>query len=464
MAADPTLLVESYILDLLLVLAGFVYLCGTYIVWPSKWNIPAHLAAGFWFVAYFVPVLIVRVQDSFDPAAYGLFRRVAIFGAFFYVLGLLYARIVMASHSNGNDRDFLPSLRWHNFDGDEDIRLRRLKILALIAIAMMAIAIVVMGFVPILAQDPFAAKFFRGAYGDPYRPVAPLYRTATTVFSVFMVVLAVVAVRRRSTLWIAIFGTSVLFMVATLQRAPAVSGILLALGIWFVAKGRTLPFILVAVGANIGGTLVYELLYGTGILKQPALQAADSLGFWDSVARSAPDVSDAIGFLGHWMRAGEPLTEGRTFWGGLIPGQYFWNPSIWSLTLGNTSVDASKIESGGLRLPVSVWGLVSFGELGAVLIPLLAGIVAGILAIRVRSALPAQDSISCAFILVIYAVLQTTVGQFYELRYYNALALLLVMWVVRKPVPNLTADADDSRAAQVHRMTARSYLTTSARR
>ena len=213
----------AFIADLLLVLAGFVYLCGTYIVWPSRWNIPAHLAVGFWFVAYVVPILIIRVQDSFDPVAYDLFRRVSIFGAFFYLLGLLFARIIMLARNNDNDQDFLPSLRWHNFDGDDDIYLRRLRLVAILAIIMMIVAIAAMGFVPILAQDPIAAKFLRGAYGDAYRPVAPLYRTAIVIFSVFMVVFAVVAIRRRSALWIVIFGASVVFMVMTLQRESGVS-------------------------------------------------------------------------------------------------------------------------------------------------------------------------------------------------------------------------------------------------
>ena len=280
----------------------------------------------------------------------------------------------------------------------------------------------------------------------------PLYRTASVIFSVFTVVLAVVAIWRRSALWIVIFGASVVLMVMTLQRESAASGILLALGIWLVAKGRTLFFVFLAIGAYVAGTLSYGLLYGLGILKTEFVPR-EGVGFWASVARSAPDVSDATGFLDGWMRSGEPLTEGRTFWGGLFPGHYFWNPSIWSLTLGNPRVDPTNIDSGGLRLPASVWGLVSFGELGVVLIPLIAGIVAGVLAILMRPALPARDPVGSAFILVLYGILQETVGQFYELRYYNVLALLLVVWVVRRPRSIFTTGVDRLNAAHLHRGT-----------
>jgi hypothetical protein len=442
-------MIADFTSNLLLVLAGFVYLCGTYIVWPNKWNIPAHLAVGFWFVAYFVPILIVRVQDNFDPVAYQLFWRVSVIGAIFYALGLLFVRIVMLPNVNRNrdKRDFLPTLRLRNFDSDDDIYLRRLKSVGFVAIILMVIALAVMGFVPILAPDSFAAKFLRGEYGEAYRPVAPLYRAATAIFACFMVVFAVAAVRRRTAPWLVIFGASLLLMVLTLQRQPAASGILLALGIWFVAQGKTRSYIVLVIGANVAGTLWYALLYQLGILKT---QLGLQVGFWASVAGSAPDVSDAAGFFTQWMRYGEPLTGGRTFWGGLVPGRYFWNPSVWSLTLGDPRADPTKIISGGLRLPVSTWGYVSFGEIGVLIVPLVAGIVAGVLAILTRSALPAQDPVGSAFILALYSVLQVTVGQFYALGYSNLLALLVVLWVVRRPPSLLTAGATNSKATSVH--------------
>ncbi|NTY62229.1 hypothetical protein [Mycolicibacterium sphagni] len=441
-------MIGDFFSNLLLVASGFIYLCGTYLVWPSKWNIPAHLATGFWSVAYVVPVLIVRVQDDFDPVAYDLFWRVSVVGAVFYALGLVFARTVMLTHprSNQNARDFLPSLRFHTFDNDDDIYLRRLKLVAIVAIVLMVIALVVMGFVPILAPDSFAAKFLRGEYGEAYRPVAPLYRAATSIFACFMVVFAVLAVRRRTALWIVIFGSSVLLMILTLQRQPAASGILLALGIWLVARGQTRSFVILAIGANIAGTLWYAVLYQLGILKT---ESGLQVGFWASVAGSAPDVSDAARFFAQWMRFGEPLTDGRTFWGGLVPGRYTWNPSVWSLTLGDPRADPTKIISGGLRLPVSTWGFVSFGEVGVVIVPLMAGIVAGVLAILLRSALPAQDPVGSALILALYSVLQVTVGQFYALGYSNALALLVVLWVVRRPRSPIFVGG--SKAAQNHR-------------
>ena len=65
-------------------------------------------------------------------------------------------------------------------------------------------------------------------------------------------------------------------------------------------------------------------------------------------------------------------------YGGLIPGHYKWNPSVYTLSIVTPGLDVNDIGSGGLRLPLPVWGYVSFQWAGVILFSLLTGIFSGI--------------------------------------------------------------------------------------
>jgi hypothetical protein len=111
-----------------------------------------------------------------------------------------------------------------------------------------------------------------------------------------------------------------------------------------------------------------------GIDQFTGLYSDDSL--WALIASGAPDISDQLQFLKMYS-VNPQLTFGKTFFGGLIPGHYQWNPSVWALSIISPNTDLNDITSGGLRLPVSIWGYTSFSWFGVVVVSLVSGLIMG---------------------------------------------------------------------------------------
>ena len=183
-----------------------------------------------------------------------------------------------------------------------------------------------------------------------------------------------------------------------------------------------------AILTYVAGALFWALLSVFGLQTRAA---SDTL--WLTIADSAPDVPDALSFLATWSRYGQPMTEGRTFWGGLIPGNFPWNPSVWSITLGNETVNIQEVASGGLRLPAPIWGLVSFGLLGVILVPLVSGLLGGFVTKRLAASVDTSDTLTAAFSLTVYSAVMAVVSEYYVLTYMAVVQLAIAVLLVRSP-------------------------------
>jgi len=140
---------------------------------------------------------------------------------------------------------------------------------------------------------------------------------------------------------------------------------------------------------------------------------------FETIALGAPDVLDHLTFLKSFNNT--PLyTYGRTFYGGLIPGHYKWNPAVWSLMVSNPDGDLNEITSGGLRLPLPLWGYVSFSWTGVVLLSFFSGLINGYLIKAIKKMIKeTQSIIVITVVILLYVNVYTQFVTFYALSMYS---------------------------------------------
>src|SRR6516165_11516865 len=73
---------------IVVVVCSILFLSGTYIIWPSRWNIGAHLSLGLGLVGYVIPVFVTGMLDFFPQDIVRFYAKLLAVGAAFYVLGL----------------------------------------------------------------------------------------------------------------------------------------------------------------------------------------------------------------------------------------------------------------------------------------------------------------------------------------------------------------------------------------
>lgn len=399
----------------------------SYVAWPSLKNVPAHLLLAFSFTAYVVPLVINRQLETQDFPAADLYTTLCAVGAVAVILG----------SSIGAE---LPTRRITLLTG-QHTRLERLghisrrsAVVVVAGLLGLAIAFLLMGFIPALASDPLDAKFLRGPYAASYTPVAPLYRLSTALLIALLPLIAMFAMRRRSWIWRGLLALTVVALVLTLQRGAAIAGVLLFVGA-AVAPRKLLEslFMVAIVIFYTFGSVSYLLLGMLGLHAFGSSSETDP-GIWIAVQHGAPDVYDHLTFLGAWTRHPE-ITWGATILGGLVPGHFSWNPAVWTLHVANPGANINELTSGGLRLPPPVWGLVDFGWPGVVGISLLSGLVTGYLTALARAMLARLHGESAIVVYVLWSAAQGLLGQFFTLSYQAVLqtiALLCVVYLGRR--------------------------------
>lgn len=401
---------------------------GTYFIWFSRWNILAHLNLAFCVVAYIIPIIFLQQLEQFDPSLLDRFAEIMVVGTVAYMSGLFVGALVARRGSTPAFR-----LRVQRFDTMEATRSsNRLVIALIVGITLTLIAAVGMGGLPLFTDDPLSAKYFKGDIKERYDQVAVLYRLGTGILTVLPPLGLAMAIQDKSRrrLWVWLAGVSYVLMLATLQRGPMAEGLLVILCVLLIWRRRYLLTGLLVSATYVVGTLFYLVLdfLGLGSI-QGDLVTADG-DILTMIASTAPDVTDTLSFLSAWMRQDEPLTLGQTMWGGLVPGQFQWNPAVWSLVTQNFGANINDIRSGGLRLPVPVWGAANFGESGVIFVPLLAGVIAGFAIRRVASVVPSSTQLGTVTLMVYLNTILLTLGSFYILGYLEVVKAAALLWVL----------------------------------
>jgi hypothetical protein len=355
----PTTL-DSFLLCISLIILSL----GSYIVWPSRYNALQHLAVGGSFVSIVVPAAILQVHHGYNADVVSLYINILVIGAIAYVLGLLLGDINGGGIKTNFSYDVMDSEPY------EARVVSITKVLLVTGIAGLLLSYAVMGFMPIFAADPISAKLFRGQYQAPYSRVSIIFRASFFILSTIMPIACIIWYKYRSRFFLIAIVASLLLMTASLARSGAFTGIVIAFAIVMSFKSRTHFIILMTmlIGVYVLSSFFYYLV---GIRSY-----SEDTTIWQIITAGTPDIPDHLDFLTRFMERFD-WTYGRTMYGGLIPGHYKWNPAVYTLVMVNPGADINDIGSGGLRLPLPLWGYVSFGWSGVIVFSFFTGMIGG---------------------------------------------------------------------------------------
>ncbi|MGO9268515.1 MAG: hypothetical protein ACLQBA_27120 [Candidatus Binataceae bacterium] len=406
---------------MMLALALSVFTIGSYLVWPSRWNIPAHFQLAFVIPAYVIPVLMTNALSQYPRDLLALFVPLLEVGAGFYIVGMVC----------GSALPRMKLTRWpFTFTSLSEPELiafasRQAIWLGLFSILGMVVSFRVMGFVPMFAADPMVAKYLRGSYQDSYRNVAVLLRSSEQIIFLTVPIMAVLYYVTRRKLFALIGVLQLALQALTLSRglfgAPLVTGLgLIAVSRGYKAFIMYLTLLVFAVVAASAST------YYAARLLLPEFAQIEQGTVWENIASGAPDIPQTLDFMAAFERRPQ-WTYGRTFVGGLIPFHYRWNPDIWSLAVeaSDEDLDINTVISGGLRLPPPVMGYTAFGWPGAIIVCLLSGLATGYGAVFARRYVGPGSLVSSVIALSLYntAVLQFV--EFYSISIYTVFTIFV---------------------------------------
>ena len=396
---------------------------GTYLIWPSKYNIPAHINLGFIFPAYFSPIVILETYNTYDENLFKLYYLIVVSGTIFYVIGLLL----------GNKLKFRKLTT--SFDvlrvADYETRvIRVIKNAMIFGIVGLVLSYAIMGYIPVFASDPISAKFFRGIYKIGYSRVSILYRTSVFILINLIPLSIIIAYYKKHKLYYFLAFAAVFLLFLALSRGPAFTGALLAIIIICVIRGGWYfwgIFSLLCVIYSLGSSFYYMFGIIEFDFSDVMSTKKSGLEFWQIISSGTQDVPDHLYFL-KMFELNPIYTYGRTFYGGLIPNHYEWNPNVYNLRIVSPGTDIDEIVSGGMRLPAPIWGYVSFGWIGVVLLPLFSGIITGIFTRITKAWLKEHKSpIIITVIILINMVLFNQLQNFFLLSIYNIPAIAIVL-------------------------------------
>ncbi|HZT73249.1 MAG TPA: hypothetical protein VE996_06340 [Terriglobales bacterium] len=403
---------------------------GTYLIWPSRWNVPAHMQLGFALVAYVIPTA-VGATDGFSPQLVALCAEILSVGAACYLIGLV---VGFKTTAGRRPHPGVPSARTLGPFFHEFVQ-RRARLIALVGLVGLFSCFYAMGFVPAFANNPLMAKFFRGPYHLAYQRVALPYRLSFYTLLPLIPVLLLLWYSLRDWIAFLLAACATLGVALTLFRAPIATGGLLAIGIWAAPRrGRFYAYLLLVV-------LAFPI--GAGLYKILGVSSYAGANLWQVIASGAPDIRDQLGFFNHFLAA-PVFSYGRTFWGGLIPWHYRWNPSVFTLTVVNRVISIRSIGSGGLRLAAPQWGYVAFGWAGAAIVPFLSGLIWGHATKLLRRNLDERDLVQAVVLMTLYTTLWTQLSQFYTLSMYEAPQILVAL-LLAYPIALSRRDVQQSR-------------------
>lgn len=374
--------------SILIFLSLTVFTFAGYIVWPSRYNVIAHGGAAAGFIAILVPALILDVPHKYPQDAVSLYVAILTVGLIAF----------LPSFIGG----FFLGRRWpthFSFDvmdpAQYEVRAIKItKILLIVGVVGLALSYIGMGFVPVFAEDPIAAKLFRNQYQAPYYRVAVLFRSSWFILVTIIPVACIIWYKNRSKLFLLLISAAVLLMIASLQRSGAFGGIVFAFIVIMSFKSRLhfAVLMLLLVGIFIMSSFFYYIV---------GVRTFDSdRNIWEVIGESSPDIKDQLDFI---VRFDErpAYTYGRTLYGGFVPGHYKWNPAVYTLLVINPDKEINEIESGGLRLATPLWGYVSFSWPGVVAFSLITGIFGGMFLGMLKSMFLRYDSIIIRMVAIV---------------------------------------------------------------
>lgn len=398
-------------------------MCGTYLVWPSRYNVMAHLNVGFIFIAYFIPAIILKDQNDYSNETVSLYTLILLVGAICFVVGLCSGFSIKPVRLSNFSFAFL----------DVEVYKKRIikitKIFLIIGIIGQSTGYLLMGFVPAFAADPVAAKFFRGAYQVPFY-VSIIYLSSFFILTTITPIAILIWYNnKKKTLFLLGAITAVTLMMVSLSRGPAFSGVVLAIAIIMSFKNKWTFWLLLGLLISIYlFSSVFYFIVGVRDFEGVSKSFKDDHVFWRVISAGTVDITDQLTFLDFFNR--NPVwTYGRTILGGLIPSHYEWNPAVYTLSVTNPGEDISTLISGGLRLPAPIWGYVSFQWIGVVIFCFISGFLKGLLLKFTKYWIFKSQSILIATVIIVINIsIFAQISDFFTLSIYALPPVFVLMF------------------------------------
>jgi hypothetical protein len=387
----------------------------------------AHLNLGFIFIAYFVPAVILEDQNDFPQNIVSLYVLILLIGSICFVIGLYAGFSIKPVRLSNFSFIFL----------DTEIYKKRIikttRVFIMAGIIGLSAAYLLMGFVPVFAADPVAAKFFRGVYQVPFYVSMVYYSSFYILTTVTPIAIIIWYNNKRKNLFLLCSITAVILMMASLSRGPAFSGVVLAVAIIMSFKNKRTFWVLIIFLISIYLlSSVFYFIVGVRDFENVKTNFKDDHLFWRVVSAGTIDIQDQLNFLDFFNK--DPIwTYGRTIVGGLVPSHYIWNPAVFTLRVTRPGEDITTLISGGLRLETPMWGYVSFQWIGVVIFCFVSGFIKGLfLKFTKYWIYRSQSLLIAAIIIIINISIFTPISDFFTLSIYTLPpAFVLIFYAFR---------------------------------
>ncbi|AMR32932.1 hypothetical protein A0256_16655 [Mucilaginibacter sp. PAMC 26640] len=412
---------------------------GSYLIWFDRKNVFNHALIGVCFVAYIVPICIIDFDLVAPSEIVRLYFNINVIGGIFFVFGLLlgfkWKKVKLVDSV----------MQFSLVEGAITSSVFETKILRisrrffLFSIVVMILCFAYMGYLPMFANDPYSAKQFKGIYQPRYQHVALFYRTSKQFVQILLPFFLIDFYDKRKISTLLLILTGMTLVLVSLSRSETVTGLLLIISIIISMKASRLVFIsymvFIVIFFSIGSS--FWVIASYFFPNSGFVSLVDGQTAADIIASGAPDIMDQLGFLNAFVNNHVDYTYGLTFFGALIPFNFKWNPSVWTLAVLNDTDDISAIASGGLRLPVSLWGYVCFGWFGVAVIPFFSAFFTGYILKKIKRIVDKlragyKGYIIFYYLVFLYLNIALVFTDFYRISIYLLPAFIFFYLVVYK--------------------------------
>lgn len=427
---------NSYTIAELLV-SYAIFCLGPYLVWPSRWNVVGHFQLGFFFVAYFIPLLWTDPAGSVSTSTVCLYASIMALGAASYLLGLPLGFFSCRYSVTGRRLLAMPDL---NYRG---LFTHRVITVSFCATVGLFLCFAIMGYIPILAVDPLAAKYAHDEYRTGFLRASALFGPSFLAFVSYLPLLIVICAKSKKASCSFVLFLGLAATAAYLRRGEIGISLIAGTGILVAEKRSRVAFVsylLIVICMMWIGTLANYLLNVYFSLKTGDFQSGEELT--ELTAIGAPDVSEGLRFFESFENQHEPLTYGAQFVGGLIPEQSVtlswiplarYNPGFWAMGVLYGTNDQHFIRNhggGGIRLAIPISGYCAFRWTGTIIMSALAGFLTGYLA-RFAKRYAGRGSLEqSAVVITMYLALYQFIGNPCEMLLLRLIPVIALAWLI----------------------------------
>lgn len=400
----------------------FIFFLGGFIVWLDKKNIPALIQLPFFISAILIPLYVIDYSERFSDETIKMLTSINFLGACSIILGIFFGKIISI-------QKFTFFIKYYNYFvtllGPRIIKFRRIVLLIFVSCLLITLCFIYMGVLPIFADNPMEAKFFKGGYKIRYDDISIIFRFFQSFLFVaiplsFMLIIQKCRPFTKLILLFLIFWSVMLFVV-NLYRGPVLYGLILMLALLASeTKIKTFLFIFFISFVYSFGSIIYILI---GVNDFPV-----DFNFFTEIAKGLPDIQDHLIFISNF-KDDLKFTYGLSFFGGLIPGNFIYNPAVYTLSVINLSTDISQIASGGLRMPVYLHSFMAFSWAGVCFFSFLYGVLLTRYTLIYKS-MDKNNFFNFAISTFWFIFVAQFFLNFYHLKYQNLLMIIFLIMIL----------------------------------